>query len=231
MVERKVNGLLVALTDCTDLSKEAEFNKWYNETLIPNIKELDFIGRVTRYENVLSDSPTYLGVPKYLALWEIYHEDLDFAFDKILARDAELKEAGQGFENMVRKVDTMYKRITPKIRSERSDRPVKGVYTVFCYNTDPAREDEFNEWYNEKHAPETLDLGFLDSVTRYQIVDKNKPEPHQTPYLSVYETSMDPLEARNSLVASRWKWEPDTIWMDLLGLNYTGGYRLIYSTE
>lgn len=229
MEKSSSSGVLIALTDCTDPQKEKEFNQWYNGVLIPSMKELGFIGKVSRYENVLSNSPTFLGVPKYLALWEIKHNDLKKAFEEILERDAQLKADGKSFNDMVRKVDTMYQQICPKILTERSNREVQGVYIVLNYNTDPAKEEEYNKWYNEKHAPETLDLGFYDSAIRYKIVDPNLPEPHQIPYLSIYETSMDPLEARTKLISFRWKWEPDPIWTDLLGLNYTGGYRLIYT--
>ena len=36
-------GVLVALTDCTETAKEAEFNQWYNEILIPGIEALGFL--------------------------------------------------------------------------------------------------------------------------------------------------------------------------------------------
>jgi hypothetical protein len=150
MEKSSSSGVLIALTDCTDPQKEKEFNQWYNGVLIPSMKELGFIGKVSRYENVLSNSPTFLGVPKYLALWEIKHNDLKKAFEEILERDAQLKADGKSFNDMVRKVDTMYQQICPKILTERSNREVQGVYIVLNYNTDPAKEEEYNKWYNEK---------------------------------------------------------------------------------
>ena len=37
MEGRYPNGLLLAVTDCNDLSKEEEFNYWYNHIHIPDV--------------------------------------------------------------------------------------------------------------------------------------------------------------------------------------------------
>lgn len=224
-------GLFVTLSDCTDLAKENDYKKWQDEVLIPSMRKLGFVKKVSRYVNVMNHTPTFLGVPKHLTLWEVAHADLNVAMAEIQKCEAQLKEEGKGFADQVQKVNTLYQQMGDKICTERTGREVKGVYVVFCYNADPARDAEYNEWYTIKHAPETLDLGFLDSSTRFEIVDPKQPEPHQVPQLTVYETSMDPLEARNKLVSFRWKWEPDPIWTDLLQLNYTGAYRLSDSVD
>ena len=153
MEGRYPQGSIVALIDCTDTAKEAEFNEWYNEILIPNVQALGFIRNAKRFVNVLSDSPTFQGRPKYLALWEVYHDDLKQAHQEIKERVVELKAKIKSFDAYVKLVDTLYGRIGPELRTERTGRPVTGVHVILCYPTDLAREDEFNKWYNEKHAP------------------------------------------------------------------------------
>ena len=221
-------GVLVALTDCTDMAKESDFNKWYNEILIPGIEELGFIRNTKRFENALSNTPTYLGRPKYLAVWEVYRDDLEEAWKEIRQRDADLKAQGKGFDDMVKMVDTLYRRVGAEQRTERTGQPIKGMYVVICTPTDPARDDEFNKWYDERHGPDALALGFQDTCYRYKIVDWKETVPFRYHYVSLYEMSMDPLEARQKLVSYRWKWLEDPLWVNLLGTIWTGGFRQIY---
>lgn len=228
MEGRYPQGAIVALTDCTDRAREAEFNQWYNETLIPGGQALGFVRNARRFVNVLSDSPTFQGWPKYLALWEIYRDDLKQAHAEMHEHVARVKAERGGFDFYIKFVDTLYGKVGPEFQTERTGRPVTGVYVVLCYPTDPAREDEFNKWYNEKHIPEILALGLYDTVYRYKIVDPNDPVPHQPPYATVYETSIDPLEAREKLVSFRSKWSDDQVWVDLLGVYWTGGFRRIF---
>lgn len=61
MAERKPTGVLIALSSCTDPSKEAEFNKWYNDVHIPDILQSGCYYKAYRYENtrVKEDQPRY----------------------------------------------------------------------------------------------------------------------------------------------------------------------------
>ncbi len=221
-------GVWVSLADCTEQNREADFNKWYNEMMSPNLQSLGFIRNTTRFENVLSHSPTFMGLPKYLTISEVYRDDLKPALKEIRQKQAELAARGKGFDPKVEMIDTLFGRVGPEIRTERAGRPVMGIYLVVCYPTDPARETEFNDWYNQKHGPEALALGFYDIVYRYQIVEPNDLIPNHSSYITLYETSIDPLEARQKLISFRPKWFADRQWVDLLGVGWTGGFRPIY---
>lgn len=57
----------------------------------------------------------------------------------------------------------------------------------------PGAEDEFNEWYDNVHVPEVLQMpGFL-SGRRFRLVS---PDPADSPrYLAVYEIESDDIQA------------------------------------
>jgi hypothetical protein len=223
-------GVWISLMDCTEIEKEAAFNRWCDETLVPGIESLGFVRNSRRYENALSDSPTFQGRPKYLVLSEVYHEDLNQALMEIRARDSEIKGALKRFEAYVTKLNTLYGRIGPEFRTERTGRTVQAIYCGFLGCADPAREGEFNRWYNERHSPETIhnNIFEFDTGYRYSVIDPCDPIPHQSaPYLSLYETSLPPSQAlqglsglRKNSVAVR-----DTIWIELLTVFHTGLFR------
>jgi hypothetical protein len=227
MEGRYPEGVWITLMDCTETEKEGEFNRWCDEILIPGIESLGFVRNTRRYENVLSHVPTFQGRPKHLVLSEVHHDDMEQALMEIRRRDSEIKNIPNGFDAFITKVNTLYRSTGPEFRSQRTGRPVQAVYCGLLGCADPAREEEFNQWYNKRHSPETIhnDVFQFDTGYRYAIVNPYDPIPHQSaPYISLYETSAAPSltlkglsELRKNSVAVR-----DTIWIELLVVYYTG---------
>jgi hypothetical protein len=67
----------------------------------------------------------------------------------------------------------------------------KWVNAVFTSCTDPVREKEFNEWYNDQHLPDVFKTKEIKKATRYQIKDAATGEPK---YLALYEIETDDIE-------------------------------------
>lgn len=220
-------GLFLTLLDCTDESKEDVFNQWYAEILIPAIEKLDVVQNIRRYQNVLSDTPTFQGRPKYLTLMEVYEDNLEQVLKAVHQRENEILKGEHGFGEYVTKVNTMYRRIGPEFRTGRSGEPVQAIYCGLLGCADPSREEEFNKWYNERHSPETIinDIFSFDTGYRYKVVDPVDPVPHQSaPYLTLYETSSDRSEALKGLSALRANSlvVRDTLWIELLRVYFAG---------
>jgi hypothetical protein len=59
---------------------------------------------------------------------------------------------------------------------------------VVFSNAAEGRDDEFNRWYDEVHAPDLLSIEGVESCQRFEVAD---PEgvPHR--YLAIYELSRD----------------------------------------
>ncbi len=225
-------GVLITLMDCTETEKEGEFNRWCDETLTPGIESLGFVRNSRRYENVLSDRPTFQGRPKYLVLSEVYHEDLKQALVEIRTRDSEIRNGPKGFDAFVTRVNTLYRRFGPEFRTDRTGTTVQAIYCGLLGCADPAREEEFNKWYNERHSPETIhnDIFEFDTGYRYKVIDPNDPVPHQSaPYLTLYETSSDRVEALKGLSALRKQSVAlkDTLWIELLRVYFAGLFNPI----
>jgi hypothetical protein len=68
----------------------------------------------------------------------------------------------------------------------------KWLLVVESECADPAKDREFNEWYDKTHLPDVLQLpGFL-RATRYQTAD---PKQGGSTYLAVYEVETDDIQA------------------------------------
>ncbi len=64
--------LLMVESNCTDATREAEFNEWYNKVHLPDLLETPGYIRATRYENI---EPS-VGRGKFLAAYEIEADDI-----------------------------------------------------------------------------------------------------------------------------------------------------------
>ena len=51
----------------------------------------------------------------------------------------------------------------------------KAIVLVFTDCADPAREAEFNEWYNNTHVPDILQAEGFVAATRYQVLGNPGP--------------------------------------------------------
>ena len=83
-------------------------------------------------------------------------------------------------------------------------RESSGVLVVLVNNLDPAREADFNRWYDEVHVPDILSAGSFHRATRYCATDATDPAAPTclASYLAVYETDWkDPLAAQRAMAA------------------------------
>ena len=62
---RPTRGILLVLSNCTDPSREEEFNRWYEDIHFPDILNVGQFHTAYRYENVNPESSA-----KYLAIYE-----------------------------------------------------------------------------------------------------------------------------------------------------------------
>ncbi len=105
--------LLVAETDCSDPSREGEFNHWYDTVHAPDVLETPGILRATRFVN---SSPAE-GRGKYLATYDIETDDLEqtiATFGEIMTRKW---EQGRMSEVLVAISATFYRQMAPPIEA------------------------------------------------------------------------------------------------------------------
>jgi hypothetical protein len=221
MEGRYPRAVMVTLSDCADQAREAELNRWYAERFVPQVQESPLVQAVRRYESAYRREQTFRAHPRYLTIAEVEHKDVQEAARRLRELYTEVREGHDALE--LRRLDTLYQRIGPEFRSERSGRPIRFVYCGLVGCTDSAREDEWNRWYNEKHSPDAL-VGAFDTGYRYTVVDPTEPVPHQAQrYLSVYETGHDLDRLQQALADFRQEMiATDPLWVHLLAVYYSG---------
>ena len=103
----------------------------------------------------------------------------------------------------------------------------KIVFVVESNCTDPAREDEFNEWYNNIHVPDMLEAPGVVQGTRYERMD---PSEGQSRYLAIYEIETDDFPALAKAVGENMeKKKAEGRYSDLLQMTTQGAFKQIFS--
>ncbi len=69
----------------------------------------------------------------------------------------------------------------------------KGIMVVQSGPSDPAREDEYNDWYSHTHLPEIRAVPGVVAARRYKVRDGGGARPHA--YVAIYEIDADDLTA------------------------------------
>ena len=67
---------------------------------------------------------------------------------------------------------------------------------VRSHSQDPAREDEFNHWYNGNHGPDVLNAPNFEAAVRYKVTATYIGEA--PPYLALYYVSEDDVDKASS---------------------------------
>ena len=198
MEGRFPNAVLIALARLRDPARDEEINRFIDEMHFPDLQSTGLLTNATRFVNVdpQPDQPTYVNI------YETYVEDVQEVRKSFAELRASLVEAGR----MTDLSDTQW-RIMPRIGSTSSataGKPVRGMLINSQNCKDPAREEEFSDWYSNVHIPDIFASGFFHSAYRYE---NDNPGGLFGKYVNLYETDLDPVEASNGIRGEREKWE------------------------
>jgi hypothetical protein len=79
-------------------------------------------------------------------------------------------------------------------------------YLLFAFSDckDPMKEDEFNDWYDNTHMPDMLEVPGFIQATRWVSADKKDNMIRK--YLAMYELETDDIDAFNAAMRERGMW-------------------------
>ena len=199
MEGRYPNGLLLAITNCTDTSKSDEFNYWYNHMHVPDVTGPGIFRHAIRFANSDPASPAGQYVATYETAWE--------EVEKAMPAHREAGARTRGDEDrgtpLIQPVTVgVFKRKGGEFNA--AAKPSLGMLLVLSNCKDTHDEKEFNRWYEDVHIPDILDTGAYHTAYRYVSTD---PEATKGKYLAIYETdNRDAAAAREKLNAVRADW-------------------------
>jgi len=200
--------LLIARMNASRDSLE-EFNRWYDTTHMEGAGTIPGFGsehRRYRAQAIEGKYWNYVPDPEFSAIYQLQNgADLQAAIDSDQYRDW----SGDFVARWRGRTSDEVSRICRQIHGREGTVDLPRML-IAQMNVDPAREDEFNAWYNDEHIPQASQIpGFGSDHRRYVSIELKgrywhyKPDPK---YMAFYEIAADAdvLEAINSDEYKAW---------------------------
>ncbi len=102
-------------TACADLTKEKEFNEWYDNVHLHDMLEVPGLVRASRYE-LSNPAP---GQPKFMSMYEAETNDFDQTMAAVGEQIKHITELGRMSEQCIIVGVRVYKQITAPVERKR----------------------------------------------------------------------------------------------------------------
>src|SRR5580693_237187 len=186
---------------------EDEYNKWYNEQHAPDVVAVP--GFVTAQRFVKNDLPLYrmvdLQVPKYLIIYKIVTDNVDAVFAEVTRRLRTRETIISPTFDSKTSVSYVYKTFRPEIKGVGGEPegatpgPKQTYYQVVFTAMVDGKEDEFNAFYDQQHAPELAAIPGFVSAQRLILAtpanSSSNPSIPATKYLAMFKVETSDLAA------------------------------------
>ena len=185
---RHPEAVRLTLTACLDPAREAAFNTWYDRVHVPDILAGGVATHATRFINA---DPAPMATP-YLALYELPSPDLERIYQGYADLVPRLTAQGRMFDQLQIGRRSMWRRTGARFATARPGPTLTaGLFIIESNCTVPAREGEFNAWYDRTHIPDLLATGLFSTAHRFAAMAGQEGGT----YLAIYETIGDPRKA------------------------------------
>lgn len=192
--------IAVEVVNCTDPSREGEFNYWYDKVKVPKLRQASGVVDVYRYRDILPDvgdvGKRFMaaeGQPtRYLTVYRLNDPDPWGAMQRIneAERDA-LPDFVQSTDLTVWDFVAYRRTVSPPPRPETRlpDGMPEAILLVYA-GMDPARKTEHDDWWLYTHAHDLLETPGLVQCYRYLSLNP-EPAERESNLLNIYEIDSD----------------------------------------
>ena len=183
--------------------KEAEYNQWYNEQHAPDVVSVPGFVSAQRYVyNDVQLREVALKKPKYLVMYTIVTNDLPAVLAEVKRR---LKTGETRVSNTLDPKSGqmyIYRAFRPEVAGARGQPadakpgPTETYIQVVFGDAAAGKDDEFNTWYDNDHAPNMVAAPGFVSAQRATVSDvQMEPLTNPSRYLALFQIETTDLPA------------------------------------
>ena len=189
---------------------EDEYNKWYNEQHAPDVVAVP--GFVTAQRFVMNEEQLRkvpIQVPKYLVVYKVVTDDVNAVFAEVSRRLATKETVISPTFDSATSISYVYRNFRPEVKGvggepEGAKAGPKQTYyqVVFTVPVD-GKEDEFNTWYDNTHAPDLAGSPGFVSAQRMILERGSAKGIPATKYLALFKIETSDIAATLKTLAAR----------------------------
>jgi hypothetical protein len=188
---------------------EDEYNKWYDHQHAPDVVSIP--GFVSAQRFVKNELPLYrmvdLQVPKYLIVYKIVTDDIEAVFREVNRRLQSGETVMSPTFDRTTSVSYVYRPFRPEIKGvggePKGAKPgsktlyIQVVFTAMA----EGKEREFNQFYDDHHAPELAAIPGFVSAQRMILARPANTSIPATKYLALFRVETSDLAAVKELAS------------------------------
>jgi hypothetical protein len=187
------SGLLVVYAKCVRADEEAAWDAWEDDVHVHALCGPGGARAATRFELTARPQPGMPGIGfTHVTIVELDDPDLAAQAARVVAVDDELRASGRmhpahapiGADAFVG-----HGRYGTKPEWHMGARTGHILTHVLC--TDPARVDEWDQWYDDVHVPDMLSSGAFSAMSRWRRLD---PVAVGANHLTLYDVATATVE-------------------------------------
>jgi hypothetical protein len=189
---------------------EDEYNKWYNEQHAPDVVAVPGFATAQRFvmnEEQLRKVPVQ--VPKYLVLYKVVTADVNAVFAEVSRRLQTKQTVISPTFDTKTSLSYTYRTFRPEVKGVGGEAPgakpgkrqtyLQVVFTVPV----EGKEDEFNSWYDQTHAPDLAGSPGFVSAQRMILARPSTSSIPATKYLAMFTMETSDIAAVLKTLAAR----------------------------
>jgi hypothetical protein len=182
-------GLLVTYSKCIRAPEEPEWDTWEDEVHVPALCAVDGPWVATRFELTARPQPGMPGIGfTHVTIYELDDADVAAQAARTLDIDDALRADGRAHPahaTVGAEVFTAHGRFGTKPEPS----PVlRGHILTHVLCNDPAREAEWDAWYDEQHVPDMLSCGAFNAMSRWVRVPRARVGSN---FLTLYDVATE----------------------------------------
>lgn len=188
----RTTGLLVVYAKCIRASEESDWDEWEDGVHLPALCTAGGPWVATRFEVTARPQPGMPGIGfTHVTIYELDDIDVVAQAARTLDADDELRAAGRVHAAHVSVWADVFKAHGRFGHKPEPSPALHGHILANVLCNDPAREDEWDAWYDEQHVPDMLSCGAFDAMSRWLREPRARAGSN---FLTLYDISTDTVE-------------------------------------
>jgi len=188
-VTSPTRGLLVVYAKCIRSADGPEWDAWEDDTHLPALCARGGPWAATRFELTARPAPGMPGIGfTHVTVHELDAIDLCTQAERALSADDTLRAAGRMHPAHVTVGADVYEAHGAHGSKPPPSEARRGHILAQVLCSDPAREAEWDAWYDDVHVPDMLSCGAFGAMSRWVRAPR---APHAANFLTLYDVATD----------------------------------------
>jgi hypothetical protein len=188
----RTTGLLVAFAKCIRGSEEPDWDGWEDDVHVPAACASGGPWVATRFELTARPQPGMPGIGfTHVTIYELDADDAAAQAACVLDADNMLRAEGRMHPAHAAVGADVFIAHGPNGWKPEPSAALRGHILTYVLCNDPARESEWDAWYDEQHVPDMMSCGAFGAMSRWQRTPRVRTGPN---FLTLYDVATETVD-------------------------------------